>query len=74
MVTIIPGIVYIDDLPLGIISVTKHRVPFNLNKHRSPGINFRLEGTEGKSLGVAIITIYILVEVCSDAIAARFNK
>ncbi len=49
VVTVIPGIMDVDNISCCVVSISQHSMACKLDKHRAPGINFRLEIGEGEA-------------------------
>jgi len=70
MLTEIPGIPDIDQVPRGIIPVTGHGMAFHMDHHRPAGIDLCLVLLKGKSPRQVVVAADILAETAYDLIAA----
>ena len=75
MIGVVPGVVNVDGVPAGVVSISKQRMTRNVNEHRPAGVYLGLELLEREpSRQVALdLTLDVLREVRDHSIAAEFR-
>ena len=74
MAVVVPRVMNIDQASAIIVSISKHRMPKQMDDNRPIGINFSLKIVVRKTKGIAVITIDVLREIGGYRISSRIRK